>query len=297
LQKRLVVDYALLIKQVYLEKSTMAAGTTVKKVKVYRVQVLDRAFQILNLLAEEPSGMGLTDIAEYLKLHKSTAHRLIMVLERSRFVEKNTVSGKYHLGSRLMELGLSAVSRLDVYEVARPQLRTLVKETGETAHLAVLREGEIVSLVNVQSSQTLRTPTTVGTRTPAHCTSLGKAMLAFAPPEHVEEFLGNRTLKPYTRKTITSPSRLKAELAATRARGYALDDEEREPGLRCIGAPVWDSTGEVVAAVSIAGPAFRITDRRVPALARMVMKIAARISASLGYSGMKTKPARARVSA
>ena len=267
----------------------MATSKTAKKPKVYRVQVLDRAFQILNVLAEEPGGMGLTDVAERLKLHKSTAHRLIMVLERSRFVEKNAISGKYHLGSRLMELGLSAVSRLDVYEVARPHLRTLVKETGETAHMAVLREGEVVSLVNAESSQTLRTPITVGTRTPAHCTSLGKAMLAFGLPEQVEEFLRNRTLKAYTRKTITSASRLKVELATTRARGYAIDNEEREPGLRCIGAPVWDSTGEVVAAISIAGPMFRITDSRVPALSRSVMKLAARISASLGYSGIKTK--------
>ena len=261
----------------------MTARSKAKEPHIYKVQVLDRAFQILNLLADEKSGVGLMEIASRLKLHKSTAHRLIMVLEVSRFVEKNTVSGKYHLGSRLMELGLSAVSRLDVYEVAGPHLRTLVKETGETAHLAVLRDGQVVSLVNVESSQTLRTPATVGTRTPAYCTSLGKAMLAFAPPEHIDAFLRNRKLEAFTRKTITSASRFKQELRSIQKLGYAVDNEEREPGLRCIGAPLWDSSGSVIAAISIAGPIFRIGDDRVNDLAGIVMKIAARISASLGY--------------
>ncbi|HMF79341.1 MAG TPA: IclR family transcriptional regulator [Bryobacteraceae bacterium] len=261
----------------------MPPRTHVKKPQAYRVQVLDRAFQILNVLADESAGIGLTDISARLKLHKSTVHRLITVLENSRFVEKNTVTAKYHLGSRLMELGLSAVSRLDVYEVAGPYLRELVKETGETAHLAVLREGQVVSLINVESSQTLRTPTTVGTRNPAHCTSLGKAMLAFTAQQQVEDFLQLELLKSYTRKTITSRVRFKAELAEIRARGYAVDDEEREPGLRCIGAPVWDSSGEVVAAISVAGPVFRITRSRISALSRTVMRIAAGISASLGY--------------
>jgi len=261
----------------------MTARSKAKEPHIYKVQVLDRAFQILNLLADEKSGAGLMEIASRLKLHKSTAHRLIMVLEVSRFVEKNTVSGKYHLGSRLMELGLSAVSRLDVYEVAGPHLRTLVKETGETAHLAVLRDGQVVSLVNVESSQTLRTPATVGTRTPAYCTSLGKAMLAFAPPEHIDAFLRNRKLEAFTRKTITSASRFKQELRSIQKLGYAVDNEEREPGLRCIGAPLWDSSGSVIAAISIAGPVFRIGDDRVSDLAGIVMKVAARISASLGY--------------
>jgi IclR family KDG regulon transcriptional repressor len=267
----------------------MNTRSKIKKPHIYRVQVLDRAFQILDLLADEKSGVGLMEVAERLKLHKSTAHRLMMVLEWSRFVEKNSVSGKYHLGSRLMELGLSAASRLDVYEVAGPYLRALVKETGETAHLAVLRDGQVVSIVNVESSQTLRTPATVGTRTPAHCTSLGKAMLAFASQEHLDEFLHERKLEPYTRNTITSISRFKAELRAIRKRGYAIDNEEREQGLRCIGAPLRDSTGQVIAAISIAGPVFRIAEERIPALAGAVTRTAAAISASLGYRGINAK--------
>ncbi|HZQ52444.1 MAG TPA: IclR family transcriptional regulator [Bryobacteraceae bacterium] len=265
----------------------MASGSKAEKPNVYHVQVLDRVFRILDILTESGSGIGLPEIANRLDLHKSTAHRLMMVLEANRFVERNSVSGRYHLGSRLMELGLSAVSQLSVYEIALPHLRALVSETGETAHLAVLRDGQVVSLVSAESTQTLRTPVTVGSRTPAHCTSLGKSMLAFAPEEQVEAYLREQPLKSYTPKTITKISRFKAELKLIRERGYAIDNEEREVGLRCIGAPIWNSSGDVIAAVSIAGPAFRISDEQIPALSKAVVRTATRISTSMGYREMR----------
>lgn len=255
--------------------------------QVYRVQVLDRVFQILDILAHSDSGVGLTELADRLEVHKSTTHRLAMVLESGRYVERNPSTGRYHLGSRLIELGLSAAAQLDVYEIARPHLRALAEEAGETAHLAVLREGEIVSIVKAESTQNLRTPITVGTRTPAHCTSLGKAILAFGPPDRLDAFLKGRKLEPYTPKTITSPIRFKAELRAIRERGYSVDNEEREIGLRCIGAPVWNSMGEVIAAISIAGPAFRIAIDKIPDLSRIVMRTAGRVSSSLGYRAPK----------
>lgn len=263
-------------------------GTTLQAAG-YRVQVLDRTFQILDVLAAEGQELGVTDLASRLGLHKSTAHRLIKVLESYLFVERD-VGGKCHLGPRVMQLGLAVLSRLDIHDVARPHLRWLVGETGETAHVAVLREGEVISIVNVQSSKSLRSPSTVGTRTPAHCTSLGKVMLAFAPPEEVSAFLRKRTFKAHTRNTITTATRLREQLQIIRDRGFAMDNEEREVGLRCLSAPVRDSTREVIAAVSIAGPAFRITDDRIPAFSSAVKDAAARISESLGYVSQKGKP-------
>jgi DNA-binding IclR family transcriptional regulator len=260
----------------------MTRPPAAKEEALYRIQVLERAFGILDLLAAE-ADLDLSEVAAGVGLHKSTAHRLLMVLEGERFVERSVASGKYRLGSRLIELGLAAVSRLDLYERARPYLRELVDQTGETAHLAVLRGGEVVSLINVESRRTVRTPSTVGTRSPAHCTSLGKALLAHAAPLEVEELIRQQGLKPYTRNTITSASRLRKELRLIRERGYAVDDEEREEGLRCIGAPVWDHSGTVVAAVSIAGPSFRIRKERIPALAVPVISAAAGLSAALGY--------------
>lgn len=255
----------------------------------YRIQVLDRAFQALDELSRQEEGLGVTELAERLGLHKSTAHRIVMVLESGRFVEKNPASGKYQLGSRLMELGLSVLSRLDVYEVARPHLRTLVAATGETAHMGVLRDGEVVSLVYVQSSQTLTTPTTVGARTPLHCSSIGKAILAFSAEPEVDTYLRGRTLKPYTKNTLASAKRFREDLELIRQRGYSLDNEEREMGLRCVGAPVWDGSGQVVAAISIAGPVFRITEERLPELSRAVLSTATLISSALGYHEPKRR--------
>ena len=255
----------------------------VNKSEVYRSQVLDRTFQILDILSGEATGQGVTELAEKLGLHKSTTHRLIMVLESSRYVERDGSTGKYRLGSRIIELGLSALSRLDVYQIARPFLRDLVAETGETAHIGIMRGGEIVSLVNWESTQALRTPSTIGTRHPAHCSSLGKAILAFGTPGDLDRFLHCRTLERYTRHTITSPELFRRETESVRRTGFAVDDEEREDGLRCIGAPVFSCSGDVVAAVSIAGPAFRITRDRTAALAEAVLKTAGAISAAIGY--------------
>ena len=178
----------------------------------YRIQVLDRAFQILDNLEANRAGLGLSELAERLQMHKSTAHRLVMVLESNRFVEREAESGKYRLGPRLTQLGMSALSRRDLYSAARPFMTYLVEKTGETAHLGVLRDGEVVSLFNVESGQNLRTPVTVGARSPVHCSSLGKAMLAFQPPLEIEAFLRGRTFRAYTRNTITGSIRLKQDL-------------------------------------------------------------------------------------
>jgi DNA-binding IclR family transcriptional regulator len=255
--------------------------------QIYRIQVLDRVFQILNILANSTSGIGLTELANRLQVHKSTTHRLMMVLESARYIERTPSTGHYHLGSRLIELGLSATAQLDVYEIARPHLRGLAEKAGETAHLAVLRGGETISIVKAESTHNLRTPITVGTHTPAHCTSLGKAILAFGPSDRADAFLKGRKLKAYTPNTITSSLRFREELRVVRERGYAVDDEEREIGLRCIAAPVWNSVGEVIAAISVAGPAFRIARGRIPDLSRIVMRTANRISSSLGYRAPK----------
>jgi DNA-binding IclR family transcriptional regulator len=254
-----------------------------KQIPYYSVRALDRALSILNALAEQDSEVGVTQLSEGLGMHKSTVHRLLAVLERNQYVEKNPADSKYHLGWKPFELGMRAVSRLDFCDLARPCLERLVKETGETAHLGILRQGDIISLVNAESQRTLSTPSTVGRRTPAHCTSLGKAILAFLPRPQITEFLRTHSLKPYTRHTITQASRLKVELGAIRKRGYALDNEEFEEGLLCIGAPVRNHAGKVMAAISIAGPAFRLGGEATAALARPVVEAAGRLSAALGY--------------
>ena len=180
---------------------------------------------------------------------------------------------------------MAAASRLDILERAKPYVTQLVEATGETAHLGVLRQGEVVSLVNVESRYTVRTPATVGRHIPLHCTSQGKAILAFLPPDQVARQLKGYVFSRHSANTIVSKDRFLAELALVASRGYAVDNEEFEEGLRCIAAPVRDHSEEVAGAISIAGPTFRVTGSRLPALSREVKRIAAELSTALGYRG------------
>jgi DNA-binding IclR family transcriptional regulator len=250
---------------------------------VYRVQVLDRAVGILKVLADHPSDLAPAEIADRLSLHKSTIHRLIVVLEQHGFIRKTILTGKYGLGLKLFELGSRAVAGLDVSERAKPFLDRLVQETGETAHVCVLDGHETVSIANVEGPRTVRMPATVGRRTPAHCTAVGKAALAFLPKETLDALLAHHPLPAYTHKTLVTRRALAADLEQVRRRGYAIDDEEVEKGLRCIGAPVRNYSGDVVASLSIAGPTFRVTRKRIPALALWVVRIAQDLSTDLGY--------------
>ena len=250
---------------------------------IYRVQVLDRAVAILQLLADTSHELGAAEIAERLALHKSTIHRLLMVLEHHGFIRKNADTGKCALGLKLFELGSRAAKGLSLREHAQPFLARLVRETGETAHIGVLDEGDMMSVASVEGPRTLRMPSTVGRRTPAHCSAVGKAVLAFLPQSTLDELIARRPLIALTAKTLATTGALAAELRRIRVRGYAIDDEEIEKGLRCVAAPVRDFTGQVVGALSVAGPTFRITKKKVPALAGSVLAVAGDLSVELGY--------------
>jgi IclR family KDG regulon transcriptional repressor len=265
-------------------------GKTSKKVSLYRVQVLDRALSILEVLGQEEPELTLAELSERLRLPKSTVHRLLGVLEQHRFVEKAARGGKYRLGLRLFELGSKVIANLDLRERARPYLERLVLETGETTHLCVLDDGEVLYLEKVEASRTVRVPSIVGQRYPVHCGAAGKSLLAFLPDDELDKLIRARGLKAYTSNTITTLAQLRSELQLIRDRGYAIDNEEFEQGLRCIGAPVRDYSNKVIAAISIAGPTFRITEEKIPALARSVVAVAKELSAELGYQ--ESQPAK-----
>ena len=249
---------------------------------VYRVQVLERAVDILQVLSEGSRELAAGEVAERLSLHKSTIHRLLTVLDQHRLIRRNAETGRYALGLRLFEFGTRAVRGLQLRDQAQPHLDQLARETGETAHICVFDNGEMVSLGYAEGSRSLRMPATVGRRTPAYCSAVGKAMLAFLPESALDEVLA-RPLQACTEKTLVTREALLADLRQVRIRGYSVDNEEIEKGLRCVGGPVWNHTGEVAGAVSVAGPAFRITRTRVPAIARAVLAMTRRLSAELGY--------------
>lgn len=275
-----------------------ANGASANKLKgpAYRVQVIDRALGVLEVLAEEGQPLSLVKLSKSLQLPKSTTMRLLMVLEGHRFVQKSAESGLYSLGLKLFELGSKAAAQFDLTERARPYLERMVSRTGETAYLSVLDGGEALVLERVESSRAVRVPTSVGWRHPAHSTAVGKVLLAFAPEGKLAAVLGKGRLRAYTRKTITSVARLRAELQRVREQGVALDDEETEDGLRCIAAAVREHSGQVTAALGILGPAYRIPDDAVATLAATVVSAADKLSAELGYRAVESRAARRELS-
>lgn len=249
----------------------------------YQIQVLDRALALLDTLSHRGPDLALGEISQSLKLHKSTAHRLIMVLERHRLLERNSRTGRYRLGLKLFELGTKAASQLDLREQARPFLERVVLETGETVHLCIYDDGEVVYVDKVEPARSVRLASSVGRRNPAFCTAVGKAIMAFLPEAQVEDAVQKHGLQPLTSKTVSTLTELKTELERIRERGYALDDEENEEGVSCVGAVVRGFDGEAVAAISVSGPSFRLGKEKVAMIARSVIAAAKGLSKELGF--------------
>ena len=248
----------------------------------YRIQAIERAVAILGAFSAEEPELRVADLAERLNLHKSTVHRFLVNLERAGMVERSPRSSRYRLGLRLFELGSLVVRRMDLWDEALPFLEALVRETGETGHLAVLDGGEAIYIERVEARRALRVPSAVGRGYPAHATNLGKVLLAHTDPREVDALLSVGTLRPFTPHTITDPDELRDELRTIRHRGFAIDNEEYDEGLRCIGAPVRDYNGRVVAAIGIGGPVTRVTPDRIDLLAETVMAAANGLSRRLG---------------
>ena len=248
----------------------------------YKVQALDRAFAVLDLLGESEIPLGLAQVATSLGLHKSTAHRFLMVLERHHMVER-TVSGKFRLGLRLFEFGNRAIEQYDLRDRAQPHLRKLVAETDETAHLCILEQAHIIYLDKIEPMRSVRMITRVGASNPVHCTSVGKAILAFLPEERIADVIKRTRFERFTNRTIGSAEALRTEIEKTRRRGYAVDDEELEEGLRCIAVPVLDGQRNPVAAVSVSGPSFRVTAQKLPSIANHLLQCVRGISLDMGF--------------
>ena len=253
----------------------------------YKIQVLDRAFSLLDALAGADRPQSLRQLSGAADLHKSTTHRLLLILERYGFVERAVTPGEYRLGSKLLQLGMRFAAGLDVRERAQPFLSKLVEETGETAHVGVLRQGQAISIAHCEARHTLRIAASVGRAWPAYCSALGKAILAFLPDLELEDVLANTEYRAFTRKTITSARSLRLALRTIRKTGLAIDDGEYEDGLMCIGAPIFDSMGRVIASLAIEGPMSRLGKSRMASLTESVARAAADVSASMGFLGAR----------
>lgn len=247
------------------------------------LQTIDRALRVINYLADVGGELGVTEIARHIGIDPSSAYRILSTLTHHGYVEQNPDNTKYRLGLKLLTLGSRVSESLHLPELARPVLEHLVHLTGETTNLLVQDGSEGLYLAGVAGTKTLRRVVTVGRREPLHCSGVGKVILAHLPTERIDAIVRERGLSAVTRKTITNPDHLMKHLTEIRKQGYAIDDEEGEEGLRCIAAPIFDHKGESAAAISIAGPSFRLSLATLKQLSPTVMEAATQLSCKLGW--------------
>lgn len=196
---------------------------------------------------------------------------------------ERTINGKFRLGLRLFDLGNRAIEQYDLRDRAQPHLRRLVTETEETAHLCILEGTHVIYIDKIEPARSVRMITRIGASNPVHCTSVGKAILAFLPEDRAADVLRRIRFERFTHRTVTTVEALRAEMEKTRRRGYAVDDEELEEGLRCIAVPLLDAQRLPIAAVSISGPSFRVTAQKLPSIANHLLQCVRGISVDMGY--------------
>ena len=245
------------------------------------VRSVDRAVAILDLLAHGDSRTG-AEVARELRVHRSTALRLLGTLERHALVERDQRTARYRLGRRLPQLASVVTGEFDLRYLARPVCEKLAAATGETATFELLIEDEIVPIEQATASTSVVSVNWLGRHYPVHCTASGKAFLAFGP-NAVRARVLSHVLEAVTPRTITDPAALESELAKARRLGVAHTHEELELGLDALAAPVFGPGGDMVAAIDVSGPSHRLAGR--PELDRMTMEAAADLSRRLGYRG------------
>jgi DNA-binding IclR family transcriptional regulator len=250
--------------------------------KTYKVPALERAFQIIDMLAMSSIGLSKTDIASKLGIPYSTAFNLLSTMEANDYARKDQESGKYYLGFKFLGLANIQKNDLNLCEVAAPALEKLVRTTGITGHLGILDRGEAIYIDKRESNSFFKINTWVGKRNYVHTSALGKALILDLSDEELRK-IWKQELPKRTAKSITSLRKMKAELNSIRESGYALDDEEDEEGGRCVAAPIRDRSGRIVAAIGVSGSTAQLPSRRLEAIGDLVKQAAAEISKSLGY--------------
>ena len=247
-----------------------------------QVQSLVRALTIVNRLADADGGVSLSEVAQQVGLSASTAHRLLTTLEQERYVHFDAERRLWSVGVQAFMAGNAFLKTRDLVGVARPHMRALMEDSEETVNLAVEVQSAAVYLAQVECRQMMRSFARPGGRVPLHCSSVGKALLSTMPDGHLSKVLHRQGLPRVTVKTINTAAALREDLARSRDRGYAVDDEEHAVGLRCIASVVFDENSLAIAAVSVSGPMARIPDDRISLLGEKVRLKAEAITAQFG---------------
>lgn len=263
--------------------SLMADKDRPKRESDENLKSLVKVTHVLDCFTTTDRTLSLAEICERTGYPKSTTHRLLASMREVGFLDQARERDRYRLGLRLFEFGNIVLSNMDLHREARPYVEALSRISGHLVHLAVF-DGRQAVVIHRSDPSDGGGPITHIEAAPVHCTSVGKAVLAFQPEPVVERVIA-AGLKRFTDHTIVQATKLREELARTRKRGYAIDNEEHQPGLRCVGAPIRDQAGRVFAGISISGPSFRIPTAEVKELSKVVIHHANAISTSLGFRG------------
>ncbi len=244
-------------------------------------QSVDRAIDILETLAAAP-GLSMSDVAERVGMSPATAYRILNTLEKRRLADLDPENQTWHVGSELFRIGSAFLNRSSLVERARPVMRSLMETTGETANIGIERDGEVLFLSQVETQANIRAFFQPGTRAPLHASGIGKALLAHFDRVRVDKLIPQGRLEQFTMKTIFDKTKLFEELDQINRRGWALDDEERTHGMRCIASPVIDYLGEVIGGISVSGPSARMPDEKLAEMGNAVREAALDLSHRLG---------------
>lgn len=253
-------------------------------------QSLARGLRILEVLAEKQGPMALHEVARCSFLARSTAYHLLQALVKLEYILQDRETRSYILSPKIFRLTQRAWPKEQLAEIAAPYLDDLSRQTGEGSSLAILRDGAVTIIAKCEPDGPVRVVQEVGAQRPIHCSAVGKCLAAWLSEQELNNLLKQIDFVRKTPKTITSPYTFRQELKRIRARGFAFDDEEHIPGIRCLATPVWDYSGEVRAALCVVGPKNHLPKRRLKEIYRALNKVSAHLSARLGYEAEKGKP-------
>ena len=247
-------------------------------------KILAKGLNLLEILAQSAEGMTAVELAKKVGVHKTTAYRYLNTLLQAGYIQTNG-DGIYHLGNKILELGSQLLRRMPLRETAHPFLVKLSADTHKTVHLCVLDGGDVVYIDKVESQRSLPMMSRIGSRAPAYCTGVGKALLSSLPTDQVVSLLQGITLEKRTAATIVDPVKLLEELRVTRERGYAIDNSEHEEGIKCLASPIKEFGGWIIGAISITGLKREFDNLQIAeGLAESVTQTARIISQTLGYT-------------
>jgi IclR family KDG regulon transcriptional repressor len=244
-----------------------------------------KTFEIIEFLSRHQNNIGLRDLARELDMPPSTAHRFISSLKDIGYVKQDPKTSKYRLSLKFAWLGSKVLKSVQVADLAKPFMEELTAKTNETTHLGVLDGLELVYVAKTDGNQAINMSSRVGHRGPLYSTAIGKVILAFMPEGERSDVFDQLVISPRTNRTIANTDRLIQQLEDVRRNGYAIDDEENETGIRCIGAPIFNHKGLVVAALSLSGWKVTMTNERMSTLPQDLMITTSKISEELGYAG------------